>query len=221
MPILLLVLGLVIQTPAGPRPLPFSDKAWALRGDGTAISRVDGRDALDVRTGFGFRRDVRLEDGTIEFDVKLTDARSFVYLYFRAESDGEREEVYLRPHKSMLPDALQYAPVWQDSSAWQLYHGPGGTAATSFDAGVWTRVKLVVQGRSAALFVGDMNRPAMIVPRMAREPRADRSRGDSPVGGVAGVRAVRGPRHARASGGGAGHVPDRDRRSRRPRAARS
>ncbi|MDQ3170935.1 MAG: DUF1080 domain-containing protein [Acidobacteriota bacterium] len=172
MTILLLVLGLLTQAQAGPRPLPFSDKGWDLRGDGTAIGHVDGREALDVRTGFGFRRDVRLEDGTIEFDVKLTDARSFVYLYFRAESDGEREEVYLRPHKSTLPDALQYAPVWQDNSAWQLYHGPGGTAATRFEAGVWTHVKLVVQGRSAAFFVNDMNRPAMVVPRMAREPRA-------------------------------------------------
>ena len=172
MPILCLVLGLLLQTPAGARPLPFADKAWDLPPDGVATGSVDGRDTLDVRSGYAFRRDVRLEDGTIEFDVKLTDARSFVYLYFRAESDGEHEEIYLRPHKSNLPDALQYAPVWQESSAWQLYHGAGGTAAVGFEAGAWTRVRLVVQGRSAALFINDMTRPAMLVPRMAREPRA-------------------------------------------------
>ena len=107
MPLLFLALGLLLQTPAGPRPLPFSAAGWELRGDGTAISRVDGRETLDVRSGFGFRRDIQLEDGTVEFDVKLTDARSFAYLYFRMESDGEREEIYLRPHKSNLPDARQ------------------------------------------------------------------------------------------------------------------
>ena len=161
-----------MQTPAGARPLPFADKGWSLPANGVVIGSADGRDTLDVRSGYAFRRDVQLEDGTIEFDVKLTDARSFVYLYFRAESDGEHEEIYLRPHKSNLPDALQYAPVWQERSAWQLYHGPGGTAAVGFEAGAWTRVRLVVQGRSAALFINDMTRPAMLVPRMARDPRA-------------------------------------------------
>jgi hypothetical protein len=115
---------------------------------------------------------VRFEDGTIEFDVRLTRRRSFVYVHFRADPDGEREEFYLRPHKSDLPDAVQYAPVWQNRSAWQLYHGPGGTASVALDTTGWTHVRVVVRGRQAALFVGDMARPALLVPQLAREPRA-------------------------------------------------
>ena len=34
-----------------------------------------------------------------------------------------------------LPDALQYAPVHQGQSAWQLYHGPGATTAVEFQPG--------------------------------------------------------------------------------------
>lgn len=167
---LLTVFGLLLQTPVALRALSFAEPGWDLRG--ASIARHDGRDVLQMETGFGFRRDVRFEDGTIDFDVQMTSRRSFVYLHFRADSDGEREEIYLRPHKSTLPDAVQYAPVWQGRSAWQLYHGAGATAAAGFEPGAWTHVRLVVQDRSAAVFIGDVTSPAMVVPRLARDPRA-------------------------------------------------
>jgi hypothetical protein len=144
--------------------------AWSLDG-ASAMASYKGRDVLQVETGFGFKRDVRLMDGTIDFDVELTRRRSFVYLQFRMVTDDEHEEIYLRPHKSDLPDALQYAPVWQGQSAWQLHHGPGGTGAVAFDAGVWTHVRLVMQGRHAAVFVTDMTTPALLVPHLMREPQ--------------------------------------------------
>lgn len=168
-----LILGATTAAPAGAvQKLPFSDGGWELQGEKTAVEPFDGRDTLRVETGWAYRRGVRLEDGTIDFDVQLTRRRSFVYLAFRMASDGENEEIYLRPHKSGLPDALQYAPVWQRSSAWQLHHGPGGTAAVAFEPGTWTHVRLVLQGRRAALFVGDLGKPALVVPHLAREPQA-------------------------------------------------
>jgi hypothetical protein len=169
--LILLCASAFVPQASSERSLPF-DKNWVLRGEGAAIVKDGTRDVLRVENGFADRRDVQLENGTIEFDVQVTRRRSFIYLYFRVEGDGEREEIYLRPHKSDLPDALQYAPVWQDRSAWQLHHGPGGTAAVPFEPGVWTHVRLVLQGRHAALFVKDMTTPAMLVPHMAREPRA-------------------------------------------------
>ncbi len=156
---------------AAPQALPFSDPRWELQGAGARIERVDGRDTFAVDTGFAYRRDLRLQDGSIEFDVQLTRRRSFVYLCFRMADDRELEEVYLRPHKSGLPDALQYAPVFQGQSGWQLYHGPGATAAAEFAPGAWTRVRLVLSGSRAALFVGASERPVLVVPRLAREPK--------------------------------------------------
>jgi hypothetical protein len=153
------------------RPLPF-DSGWTLEGDRTSVTTVDGRQALQVETGYAHRRDVTMMDGTIDLDVQVTRRRSFVYIYFRALAGGAREEFYLRPHKSGLPDATQYAPVWQGRSAWQLHHGPGGTAAVAFEPGEWIHVRVVVQDRHAALFVKDMNTPVLLVPRLAREPKA-------------------------------------------------
>jgi hypothetical protein len=157
--------------PANERQLPFSEAAWKLEGQRTSIVKEGEREVLQMETGTARRLDVRFEDGTIDFDVQVTSRRSFVYVEFRGAGDGELEEMYLRPHKANLPDAVQYAPVWQGRSSWQLYHGPGATAAIGFEPGVWTHVRLVVQGRRAALFVKDMQKPALIVPHLAREPK--------------------------------------------------
>jgi hypothetical protein len=169
---LMLTLVVALAQPAGSeRPLPFGS-GWELRGERTKVEREGDREILTVESGFAYRRDVEFVDGTIEFDVKVTRRRSFVYLLFRMQQDREHEEIYLRPHKSGLPDAAQYAPVWQGRSSWQLYHGPGGTSAVEFEPGRWTHVRLVVQGRRGALFVDDMQKPALLVPHLAREPKA-------------------------------------------------
>jgi len=150
--------------------LSFSDGKWELR-DAT-VATVAGREALRMETGEAHRRDVRLLDGTIEFDVMVSRRRSFVNVAFRMADDDEYEEMYLRPHKSGLPDAVQYAPVYQGQTAWQLYHGPGATAAPEFEPGIWTHVRIVLQGRRAALFLGEGTKPVLVVPRLAREPQA-------------------------------------------------
>ncbi len=149
--------------------LPFSS-GWELSPKGVKAERVDGRDALAFETGEASRRDVRLQDGTIEADVQVTRRRSFVYVTFRMADEQEYEDFYLRPHKSGLPDALQYAPVYQGHSAWQLYHGPGATAAVAFEPGAWTRLRLVLKGTRMAVFLGPGDRPALVA-NLAREPR--------------------------------------------------
>ena len=119
------------------QPLPLTDGGWELKGPSVKLERYDGRDVLSVENGFAYRRDVRLQDGSVDFDVQLTRRRSFVYLMVRMADDREYEDFYLRPHKSSLPDAIQYAPVYQGASAWQLYHGPGATAPVTFEPGAW------------------------------------------------------------------------------------
>ena len=88
-----------------------------------------GRSGLRFGTGEAICRDVAFLDGTIEFDLAVSGYRAFAYILFRMQDVGEYEEIYLRPHKSNLPDAVQYAPVFRGASNWQLYHGLGSTAA--------------------------------------------------------------------------------------------
>ena len=119
-------------------------------------------------------------------------------LRFRLQGDRAGEEIYFRPHKSTLPDAIQYAPSWRGESNWQLYHGYWGTAAAALPLDRWMRVRVVLRGRRAAVFLGDGRAPAMVVP-LARPPLAGpiavaaftpagRAPGGEPVAAVANVR---------------------------------
>ncbi len=160
---------------AGTRPLdaqalPF-DAGWRLAGEVTRVEEFRGRRALRMRTGLAVRESVRMRDGTLDFDVMLSPQRSFVYIYTRMQSEDEHEEMYLRSHKSELPDAVQYSPVWNGDSNWQLYHGPGKTAAVRLPHNEWTHVRVVLRGQRAALFIGDTVQPAMVM-RLQRESAA-------------------------------------------------
>ena len=166
---ILLVLASLLTQSVVPQDVAIPlDRGWDMNGDVRSESYL-GRPALRMRTGRAFRRDVVFEDGTIEFDMAVTPRRSFVYVQFRMQSESEHEEVYFRPHKSELPDAVQYVPVWRGDSQWQFWHGPGATAALAFPRHEWIHVRLEIRGRQAALFVGEGSEPTMLIP-LAREP---------------------------------------------------
>ena len=177
------------------RTVPL-DSGWQLSGDGSRIEEFRGAPAIRMRTGSAVRRDVQLRDGTIEFDVSMVPARTFIYVRFRMASDEEHEEIYFRPHKATLPDAVQYSPVWNGDSNWQLWHGPGGTAAVPFPRDEWMRVRIVMQGRRAALFLDERTTPAMLI-TLGREPASGHigfgaftPRGGAPDGPTAAFRNV-------------------------------
>jgi len=151
--------------------LRVDDERWQIQGDVERVARR-GRRAFRLSTGIATRRDVAFQDGTVEFDLEMSGERSFVYLRFRMESDREYEEFYLRPHKSSLPDAIQYAPVYGGVSGWQLYHTAGFTASAPMPTGRWVHVRLVVRGDRAALFLDSAAEPAMVIPRLARPSRS-------------------------------------------------
>lgn len=165
---MLLSLLLALQLQNGAVPL---DSGWTLSGNDTRIEQHQGVPAIRMNTGRAVRRDVQLENGTIEFDVELIPWRTFVYVQFRIEADGELEEIYFRPHKSGLPDAVQYNPVWRGDSYWQLWHGPGADAAPRFPFRRWMHVRLVLEGQRAALFLDGATTPILIA-HLARPARA-------------------------------------------------
>ena len=167
----LAVLMMVAAVPLYGQGAPPSGGPWVLAGDSTRLVQFEGREAIRMYTGSATRTDLVLQDGTIDVDVRTTRRRSFVYLRFRVEDEDNAEEFYLRPHKSELPDAAQYAPVFNGQSAWQLYHGERGTAAPAIETGVWTRLRVVLSGTRAAVFLGDTVKPLLVVP-LARTPRA-------------------------------------------------
>jgi len=94
--------------PAAGQPLPLDRFGWTLHGD-ARVGPYLGREALLLGSGGeAYYAAARLEDGTIEFDVAVSTRRTFVGVHFRAASEEVWEDVYIRPHKSGLNDAIQY-----------------------------------------------------------------------------------------------------------------
>ena len=121
------------------------------------------RPSLYIENGVAWLRDSSFADGTIDFDVALHGHASFTGIAFRGISDDDYELIYLRPHLSRRPDALQYTPVYNGGEAWQLYSGPGYTAGAELPLNRWLHVKLVVSGYTARLFVDGAANPQLTV----------------------------------------------------------
>jgi len=97
-------------------------------------------------------------------DVATPAKRGFFGIQFRLANDGANGEwVYLRQHKSGLPDAMQYTPILNTGANWQIYNGPGFTGAIDIPKDVWFHLRLEVVGAQAKLYVKDMDKPALVM----------------------------------------------------------
>ena len=153
---------------ASAQPIPFDAVRWTLVGDRATSMTYLERPSLFIDNGVALLRDSALGDGTIEFDVALHGHASFAGVAFRALSADDYELIYLRPHLSRRPDALQYTPIYNGSEAWQLYSGPGYTAEAELPLNRWLHVKVVISGYTARLFVDGAAKPQLTVTSLRR-----------------------------------------------------
>ena len=144
-------------------PVPPESPRWELEGEAKVVDH-QGRKALLLDGGAATLKDFEMRDAIIDVDVSTPAARGFFGIQFRVAPDGRTGEwVYLRQHKSGLPDAMQYTPVLGTGLNWQLYNGPGFTGAVDIPRDAWFHVRLEVTGAQARLFVKDMERPALVM----------------------------------------------------------
>lgn len=109
--------------------VPADSPRWELQGQ-AKVATSHGRQCLLLDGGIALLKDFEMRDGVLDVDVETTATRGFFGFDFRIGSDAENyEEVYLRQHKSGLPDAIQYTPVLRTGRNWQIYSGPGFTGA--------------------------------------------------------------------------------------------
>lgn len=118
-----------------------------------------------------------LTDGTIQVDVAgspfpdIDGARGFIGIAFHVEPHGSHFEcLYLRPTNGRAEDQLRRNHSTQYISypdfPWQkLRESSPGVYESYADiqAGVWTRLKVVVKGKTAKLYVNQGDQPSLIV----------------------------------------------------------
>ncbi len=143
--------------------VPSESPRWDLQGQAKA-TEYQGRKCLLLDGGAAVLKDFEMRDGVINMEVATPAKRGFFGLQFRLDADGANGEwVYLRQHKSGLPDAMQYTPVLNTGANWQIYNGPGFTGAVDIPRDVWFHLRLEVVGAQAKLYVKDMDKPALVM----------------------------------------------------------
>jgi hypothetical protein len=136
---------------------------WGLKGE-AKVAEFQGRKCLRIDGGGAVLKDFVLRDGVVDLDVETRADFGFIGFMFRMVNGGaDAEELYLRPHKSGLPDAIQYTPVLHTGRNWQLFSGPGFTAPVDIPKDTWFHLRLEVAGAQAKLFVKEMDKPALVV----------------------------------------------------------
>ena len=137
-----------------------------------ADHRGPGDAVLAILTGPDFK------DGTIEVEVAGSrradsglDERGFIGLAFRVQPHASSyENIYLRPVNGRAEDQLQRNHSVQYTShpdfPWRRLRdeNPGQYESyVDLEPGVWTRLKIVVSGTRASLYVNEAPQPCLVV----------------------------------------------------------
>jgi len=110
------------------------------------------------------------KNGVIEADVWIPDVRSYPGIDFRVKSDENYEKVYFRPHRvGLYDDALQYAPVFNGVTCWQLYHGENYTTSLDIELAKWVKIRIELMDEQASIFVENMKTPTLIVENLVHQ----------------------------------------------------
>lgn len=146
---------------------PFTDAVWTVSAEESERTTYLGQAALKLSSGGAYINDLDLQDGVIEFDIAVDQARGFSGVFFRMQSAGNYEHFYIRPHQSGNPDANQYTPMFNQVSAWQLYHGVDYATAMDYSFNQWMHIKIIYQGDRAEVYL-DSDTPVLHIQELKR-----------------------------------------------------
>jgi hypothetical protein len=140
---------------------PLDSERWRWSEARPTPAEHLGRPCVRLGTTTGTPAGVELTDGVVELDLAVGPERGFHGVTWRVRDDENFESFFVRPHQRGNPDAVQYTPVFNGISSWQLYHGDGYWAPVAFPIGEWFRVRVSFAGARGEAYVGDLDEPAL------------------------------------------------------------
>jgi len=155
-------------------------------------------EGIGLVRGIACRPDLALDDGIVEFEL-APPSDGFAGIAFRMASSADYEIVYFRTSAERRWIGVQYQPVYEGETTWQLYHGDGYEADIPARVGTtsdgWLRIRLIIAGQRADMYVGGDSTPLLRVRELkrarARGPIAIWAAGAEAKGVTANVRALR------------------------------
>jgi hypothetical protein len=131
--------------------IAINNSNWETYKGTSTFEIYDTRETL-VLNGKAILKNKYFSNGTIEVDVYANKNRSFAGIVFRKQQKT-MEDVYMRLHKSNQADAIQYTPIYNDESNWQLYREY--QANVTFKNKGWNTLRIEVENGNATVFVNN------------------------------------------------------------------
>jgi hypothetical protein len=164
------VLMFWLNLPTQAQTIPFDSNRWEIDAKESRIEEYLGRQSLFLKGGLALVKDAKFLNGVIEFDIAFPEERGFAGTVWRVLDKNNYEEFYFRSHQSGNPDANQYTPNFNGLAGWQLYYGEDFSAPVRYRFNEWMRVKIVVAGAQAEVYLMDMATPALFIPELKQKP---------------------------------------------------
>ena len=151
--------------------VPFDSLHWNIQAKEIKTEAYQGLQCINMLDGAAYLKD-QFENGIVEFDISFGKERCFPGLMFRVADPKNFEFLYLRPHHSGDPDAIQYCPIVYGNDSWQLYTGEGFGARKDFAVNAWIHVKVIISGERAELYLNHEPIPTLYMYQLQRKPAA-------------------------------------------------
>jgi len=97
--------------------------------------------------------ELELQDGALEVELRVGAERSFHGVVWRVQDARNYESFFVRPHQNGNPDAIQYTPVFNGMSAWQLYHGDEFWSRVRFPVDEWFSIRVAFAADAAEIAI--------------------------------------------------------------------
>ena len=150
----------------------WGEQDWKVEGDHEMLD-FKGKQGMYFRDGGSVElKGKKYKNFVAEFDVALDAGFCSAGIRFRMKDGENYENVYLRGHESGGERALQYTPVFNGLSGWQLYHGSNYNRSVYLRKQDWTHVRVAVFDDWMEVFVDNMGRLAMHVFDLKHSPEA-------------------------------------------------
>ena len=137
---------------------------WRINGSFEKMNYLDKNALVFPEGGEALLKDSTYKNMIIEFDLAFPDDYCNLGIRFRGQDDNNYENFYIRPHETGTNLAMQYTPVFNGHSGWQLYHGYNYTGRTTyFRNNDWVHVRLAIFEDWMEVYIDDMENLALHV----------------------------------------------------------
>ncbi|MFD0618224.1 hypothetical protein ACFQZR_12190 [Paenibacillus sp. GCM10027629] len=157
----------------------FSRRSWSLVDDLQELSLGDsnafigewkGIKALHINKAGAaafINSEFYLESFRIQAFVAIPEAVGFIGLAFGARDSANYELIYLSPGYTKGNGEIQYDPVMNGSTTWQIYNGPSYVSYTHYNVGDWVKFTIDVDRHSAKVYIGeDTSIPQLVISKL-------------------------------------------------------